>query len=157
MKITKFHPFDTKEIVTLFYETVHHVNEKDYTSEELHAWAPWEEQAEKIQSWQDSLSQNITYVAKINNNIVGFADLTHAGYLDRLYVHKDYQGHGIASALVQTLEMEAKQKRITEIHTEASITAKPFFERKGFTVIQKQKVIRKGIKLTNYIMTKKLS
>lgn len=31
-------------------------------------------------------------VAKFNDKVVSFSDLTHNGYLDRLYVHKDYQG-----------------------------------------------------------------
>ena len=45
-------------------------------------------------------------------------------YLDRLYVHKDYQRRGIASAICDALEASMPGKPIT---THASITAKPFF------------------------------
>ena len=73
------------------------------------------------------------------------------GYLDRLYVHKDYQGQGIASAICDELERFAVGKTFT---THASITAKPFFQHRGYRVVCKQEVIRRGVALTNFIMEK---
>ncbi|MEY2196931.1 GNAT family N-acetyltransferase [Neobacillus sp. BF23-41] len=155
MKIIKFKETDTEEIVSLFYETVHSVNSKDYSQAELDAWAPRDEKESKMKSWKESLGQNITFVAKVNDKVVGFSDLTHNGHLDRLYVHKDYQGQGIATALVDMLESEAKKLNILEIDTEASITAKPFFEHRGYKIVCSQTVERKGVKLTNFNMIKK--
>jgi putative acetyltransferase len=132
VKILKFKDTDTEEIVSLFYETVHSVNSKDYSQSELDAWAPRDEKESKMKSWEESLGQNITFVAKVNDRVVGFSDLTHNGHLDRLYVHKGYQGQSIASALVDMLESEAKILNLLEIDTEASITAKPFFENRGY-------------------------
>ena len=100
----KYKDPDIEEIVSLFYETVISVNSKDYSESEIDVWAPKDEKKLKVQSWKKSLSQNITYVAKVNEKIVGFSDLTHSGHLDRLYVHKDYQRQGIATALVDMLE-----------------------------------------------------
>ncbi|EON70653.1 GNAT family N-acetyltransferase [Lysinibacillus sphaericus] len=156
MIIIKFKETDTEEIVSLFYETVHSVNLKDYSQEHLDIWAPKDEKEFKTKSWKKSLGQNITLVAKVNDKVVGFIDLTLNGHLDRLYVHKDYQGQGIASALVNSLESEAKKIKILEIDTEASITAKPFFERRGYKTVCLQTVERKGVKLTNYQMVKKI-
>ncbi|MEY8348005.1 GNAT family N-acetyltransferase [Bacillus cereus] len=156
MKIVKFNEVDTEEIVSLFYETIHSVNVKDYSQTELDAWAPKEEKESKMNSWKVSLSQNISFVAKVHHKIVGFSDLTHQGHLDRLYVHKDYQGKGIATALVDKLESEAKKLNLLEIDTDASITAKPFFEYKGYKVVCLQTVERKGVKLTNFKMVKKI-
>lgn len=59
----------------------------------------------------------------VNGEIVGFGDMDETGYLDRLYVHKDYQGQGIASAICDELERFAAGKTFT---THASITAKLF-------------------------------
>ncbi|QFF97851.1 GNAT family N-acetyltransferase [Psychrobacillus glaciei] len=157
MKIVKFNPLDTEEIVSLFYETVHSVNSKDYSQSELDAWAPRNEKESKVKSWKESLNENITYVVKLNNKIVGFSDLTHSGHLDRLYVHKEYQGKGIATALVDILESQAKKLNLLEIDTEASITAKPFFEQRGYKIICTQIVERKGVNLTNYKMIKKVT
>ena len=40
------------------------------------------------------------------------------------------------------------------IITHASITAKPFFEKRGFSVVKEQSLERQGLFLTNYIMEK---
>ncbi len=54
------------------------------------------------------------------------------------------------------LESEAKKLHLLEIHTEASITAKPFFEHRGYKIVCSQTVERNGVKLTNFKMQKKI-
>jgi len=152
----RFKESDIEQIVTLFYETVHSVNAQDYTKEQLDAWAPENERNAKLYDWMKSLQQNITCVAKIGGKVVGFSDLTYSGHLDRLYVHKDYQGVGIASSLLNVLEFEAVKLNIPIIDTDASITARPFFEHRDYKLICSQKVRRKGVCLLNYKMTKKM-
>lgn len=111
----------------------------------------------KVSSWKDSLIQNITYVVRMNEQIIGFSDLTSSGHLERLFVHKDFQGKGVASALVDKLESEAVKLNILDIDTEASITAKSFFERRGYKIICSQTVEKNGVKLINYQMNKRLA
>ncbi|WP_282940116.1 GNAT family N-acetyltransferase [Paenibacillus sp. RC67] len=156
MNVRRFQASDINQIVTLFYETVHSVNGRDYSQEQLDAWAPVDEQALKLKAWEESMSRNMTYVAETGGVITGFSDMTVEGHLDRLYVHKDYQGQGIASALVERLEQEAKRWGLTEINVEASITARPFFEKRGYRVIESQVVERRGVQLVNYKMLKSL-
>ncbi|WP_309241946.1 GNAT family N-acetyltransferase [Brevibacillus daliensis] len=106
--------------------------------------------------WNESFHTNITYVVERNDQIIGFGDLTHTGYVDRLYVHKSYQGQGVASSLINKLEAEALRLALDEMNTDASITAKPFFEHHGFQLIQAQSVERRGVVMVNYKMRKKL-
>lgn len=157
MEIRKFQVSDIRRIVSLFYETVHSVNKKDYTPEQLHAWASNEEEELRLQSWKESMSRNLTYVAVVDGTIRGFADMTVNGYVDRLYVDKDFQGQGIASALMDILEHEAKKRGLAELETDASLTAKRFFEHRGYGLVREQCVERRGIKLVNYKMKKELS
>ncbi|UOQ87173.1 GNAT family N-acetyltransferase [Gracilibacillus salinarum] len=154
MEIEKFNVSDIEEVVSLFYDTVHHVNRKDYSTTALHAWAPADEQAEKLATWCESLRANIAYVAKSQGRIVGFADLSFLGHIDRLYVHKDFQRKGIATALVDALESEAKKWNLLTVDTDASITAKPFFIKRGYRVVRPQIVKRRGVELRNYKMIK---
>ena len=51
------------------------------------------------------------------------------------------------------LELEHAANKVT-ITTYASITAKSFFEKRGYKVIKEQHVERKGVLLTNYLMEK---
>ncbi len=149
MIIRKYQPKDCKEITELFYNTVHTVNKKDYTKEQLEVWAPVNADLEK---WNKSLTEHYSLVAVEKGIITGFADIDETGYLDRLYVHKDYQKKGVATALCDKLEARAFEKIVTH----ASITAKPFFEKRGYNVIKEQQVLRGGLLLTNYVMEKSI-
>ena len=150
MEIRRYKSTDLEQIARLFYETVHAVNIKDYTEEQLNVWATgnidWEE-------WDTSLRKHLTYVATENDLIIGFGDIDKTGYLNRLYVHKDFQGRGVATAICNRIESEINTKPII-VH--ASITAKPFFEKRGYKIIRPQKVEKQGIFLQNYIMVKSM-
>lgn len=148
MIIRKYKTSDLNEIIELFYNTVHSVNAKDYSQQQLNAWADGNVNAKE---WNSSFLSHTTLAAEENNILVGFADMDASGYLDRLYVHKDFQRRGIASALCKQLENLVNAKEFT---THSSITAKPFFEKIGYREIKEQKVFRHGIPLINYIMKK---
>lgn len=148
MWIREYKTADCEQLAKLFYNTVHSINAKDYTEEQLNVWATGRID---LHEWNCSFLKHKTIVAIKNNEIVGFGDIDNSGYLDRLYVHKDYQGMGIASAICNKLECSVNAKIIT---THASITAKPFFQQRGYRVIKEQQVIRQGIALTNYVMEK---
>ena len=148
MIIRKYVTTDCKQLAELFYETVHNVNAKDYTSEQLCAWADGRADLEK---WNKSFLAHYTLVAVKDDRIVGFGDIDRIGFLDMLFVHKDYQRQSIASAICDSLEKTITTDKIT---THASITAKPFFEKRGYKEFKEQQVNRNGIRLTNYVMEK---
>ena len=101
--------------------------------------------------WNTSLLNHYSIVVVKDDVIVGFGDIDKNGYLDRLYVHKDYQNQGIATTICDDLENAVDVDRIT---THASITARPFFLRRGYKQIKEQQVVRDGIVMTNFIMEK---
>ena len=148
MVIREYESGDLRFLAELFCETVHAVNARDYTEEQLDAWADGTVDLEK---WDLSFCQHHTFVDVMNGQIAGFGDMDDTGYLDRLYVHKDFQRRGIATALCDKMEEAARTLRFT---THASITAKPFFEGRGYQAVKEQQVERKGVLLTNCVMTK---
>lgn len=148
MTIREYRSSDLREIVELFYDTVHTVNARDYTPQQLNAWA---DGRVDLAIWGRSLFEHIALVAEEDGRIVGFGDIDPSGYLDRLYVHKDYQRRGVATALCDALEGSVNAERIV---THASITAKPFFEERGYEVAWEQQELRHGTALTNYRMEK---
>ena len=147
MEIREYREEDQAEILSLFYETVHTVNAKDYNEKQLDAWAPQDNDYEHLNA---ALRNNLTLIAIEDGKITGFADINENGYLDHLFVHKDYQRRGIASALCSRIEEGFKR-----IETHASITARPFFEKRGYVVVKAQDVKIRGEILRNYVMEKK--
>ena len=124
LKIRKYQPSDCRVLTELFYHTVHTVNAKDYTGEQLKAWATGQVDFDQ---WDQSLQEHYSLVAVDNGIIVGFGDIDETGYLDRLFVHADYQGKGVGTAICDQLEQAAEGT----LTTHASITAKLFFEKRG--------------------------
>lgn len=141
---------DAGDLAALFYETVHRVNAADYTTEQLNAWAP--DQID-LEQWDQRFLRHRSLVAWLGETPVGFADMDETGYLDRLFVHWAFQGQGIATALCDRLEGESGLGRFT---THASITARPFFERRGYRVVKEQRAETRGVLLKNFIMEKDL-
>lgn len=154
MNIRKFQKTDLKQINQLFYDTVHSVNAKDYSPQHLDAWAS-KDRDESY--WGKKFEERICYVVETDGTIVGFGDMTKAGYIDHVYVHKDFQGRKIGSMIFEKLEQEAKKLGVHELTTEASITAKPFFEAKGFRVVAQQEAKeRNGMIFVTFDMCKKI-
>ena len=144
---------DCAEYARLFYDTVHIINIADYTRRQVDAWANGQVD---LAAWNESFLRHHTVTAEDNGRIVGFGDIDDSGYLDRLYVHSEYQRRGIATAICDELEAYAAS-RVSEVTTHASITAKPFFLRRGYEVVREQSVCCRGVYLTNFVMSKRVS
>lgn len=144
---------DTDQIIVLFYNTVHKVNSKDYTQEQVNAWAPKEVDRKR---WENNLTNKITFVAEEGAQILGFAQLEENGHIDCFYCHHNFQQQGVGTLLYEQIESKARWLNLARLFTEASITAKPFFQSKGFKIIHKQAVMRRGVTLVNFQMHKYL-
>ena len=148
MELRPYRTGDCPALARLFYDTVHTVNARDYAPEQLDAWAGGQVD---LAAWDASFRAHHTLVAEAGGQLAGFADMDETGYLDRLYVHRDFQGRGIATALCNALEAACSCCRYT---TQASVTARPFFQSRGYQVVREQQVERRGIWLTNFLMEK---
>ncbi|MFN6453342.1 MAG: GNAT family N-acetyltransferase [Nostoc sp. EfeVER01] len=151
MRVRIYEMPDTQQIMKLFYDTIHEVNIHDYTEEQVAAWAPANMD---IEVWIKSLGSKFTYVAEEQDKIIGFGELKANGHIDRFYCHKDFQRKGVGKKILEQIELKAHSLGVEKLFTEASITAKPFFESQGFIVIKKQEVERRGQKLINFVMEK---
>lgn len=147
MIIRKYVPEDCPELIKLFCETVCTVNSEDYSPVQIDAWLSGDRSCE---DWNKSFLSHYTVVAE-ENIITGFGDIDSSGYLDRLFIHRDFQRRKIATSICDVLEKSVSSGRIT---THASVTAKPFFLGRGYRIVKEQRVFRNGVYLTNYVMEK---
>jgi putative acetyltransferase len=149
LKIREAMKVDLNEIRTLFYQTIHSINKNDYPKEQLEIWSS---AAESYEAWSKRIEEQYFICATLEEKIVGFSSLEKSGYLDLMYVHKDFQNVGIAKALLREIILKAEELKLKGIITESSITAKPFFEKQGFILIEENRKIYKGESFKNYKM-----
>lgn len=153
MIIRRYVSDDLDGLIALFHASVRRIAIKDYTEDQVKAWAPDEPDRER---WALRRASRPTWVAEIDGALAGFSDLEPDGHVDMMFVHPDHQGRGVAGALLRQVEAEAARLGLDRLFTEASITARPFFERKGFRVIAAQTVSVRGQEMVNYRMEKPL-
>lgn len=146
MIIRRYQAADCDEASVLFFETVHAVNAKDYTEEQLFAWVNG---VDGLKVRSDDLIKQNTLIAELDGRIIGFGSIDGTGYLDLLFVHKHYQRQGVATALCNALE-----KGFEKVTVHSSITAKPFFENRGYMVEEARCAVRGGVSLKNFKMIK---
>lgn len=147
IRIRPARPDDGKQIGRMIYDTVRAINRKDYSEPQVEAWAP----DPYIFSTYD---ESYAYVAELKGEIVGFGNFTSEGCLHRFYIHKDFQGQGIGSRLLEALEARALSIGLTEMTTEASITAKAFFLSKGWVIKMQNTKIFREVSFINFKMYK---
>lgn len=145
---------DITEIQALFRSTVFHINSRDYSKEEVEDWASC---GDSISHWKELMAK-YNYIAALDEqgHIIGFSSMSSDGYLHDLFVHKDWQRKGVATLLLSEVEKMAHEYGVSHIHSEVSITARPFFEKCGYKVIKEQKAKANKLYLTNYIMEKRV-
>lgn len=151
--VRKYKESDAPAIANIYYNTIHTVNIRDYTEEQVNAWAPYDS-VQDYSGWQEKLAKIQPFVATINDTVVGFAEFEPNGHIDCFYVHHEYQGKGVGSVLMKTIFDKAEEDKISRIFAEVSITAKPFFQSKGFKVVKEQTVTLRGVELKNFVMEK---
>jgi GNAT superfamily N-acetyltransferase len=155
MNIRHATPADAPQIVRIFYETIHTVNARDYTARQVEAWAPAVPDAD---AWATrKFPTRTTIVADDNGTIAGFGELEPDGHIDCFYCHHRYQRQGVGSAILARLEEQARTLGLARLFAEVSITARAFFEARGFSVVRPQTVVCRGVAMTNFVMEKHLS
>lgn len=153
MKLRKATTKDIPAILELFKLTITKVNSQDYTPEQIEVWT---QSVKNTERWQQRIEMQFFLLVETDDQLVGIGSITATGYLDMMYVHPDFQRMGIAQTLLEALTSYAESQEAVAITSDVSITARPFFEKNGFTVLQKQENERQGQILVNYKMEKRL-
>lgn len=143
---------DITELKNLFQNTVLTINRQNYSQEECEDWASC---GNDISRMKEIINTHFFIVAiDPQKQIVGFSSITPHGYLHYMFVHKDFQRMGIATLLLNEIERYADKTGIKRIESEVSLTARTFFEKKGFIVEKVQKRKANKLFLTNFKMAK---
>ncbi len=151
MKIRRYKPGEEIQLMEVFVSSVRENAANYYSREQLQAWAPNSIDREE---WKNKMHRINPFVILDNDKILGYADLQSSGYIDHFFVRGGYSGKGIGKQLMNFLLQKAKEKHITELSSDVSLAAQPFFKKFGFKTIRSKKVEVRGVELENALMKK---
>jgi putative acetyltransferase len=136
------------------YAAIEELTVEDYDEEQRQAWASLADDDEALAK---TLEQGLTLVALVGGRPVGFIALQDGGLIDQLYVDPAVARTGVASTLCDAIERLAVARGIKRLSVDASDTAKPLFEKRGFIAQHRNTIEIEGQWLGNTRMTKVLA
>ncbi len=151
ISIRDFTPADAKALWEVYFHTVRNVNCRDYSPQQVQAWAPSDFD---FTLWQKRMEGLKPFVAVVDGVIAGYSDLQEEGLIDHFFCHYQFQGKGVGRALMTHIFALGEQRGIKRYHSHVSLTARPFYERMGFEMVKQQTLDVRGQRLTNFLMQK---
>ncbi len=154
MLIREFRLGDEPALHAVYHSAIHQIACHDYTAEQINAWAP-ETLDQTV--WERRLQAIKPFVAVSGNEIVGYADVQTNGYIDHFFVSGTCPMQGVGRLLMKQIHDTAKLLGLTELTSDVSRTAQPFFEHFGFHIVEQRSPVIRGVVVPNAAMRKTLS
>jgi putative acetyltransferase len=153
MEIRRFRLGDEAALFRVYFTAIHGVASRDYSPEQVEAWAPADLD---VDLWANRVQKIRPFVVELDNEIVGYADVQPDGYIDHFFVAGPHPRQGIGTRLMTRIHEEAKSLGLTELTSNVSNTAEPFFVFHGFHVVERRLPVLRGVTLQNALMRKGL-
>jgi len=151
MRIRRFNPGEESALFEIYHSAIHLIARRDYTQAQVNAWAPSDLDHDL---WVSRIGGINPFVAEIDDELVGYADVQENGYIDHFFVSGRHPRQGIGSALMAVLESEARRLGIATLASDVSRTAQPFFRSFGFEVVEQRVPVMRGVEVPNALMRK---
>ncbi len=152
--LREFRPGDEVALRLVFESAIRDVACRDYTPQQVEAWAPREIDAA---DWAEHMRNLAPFVATRGDEILGYADLQPSGYIDHFFVSGAAGGQGVGGLLMRRILARAEELELSELTSHVSLTAQPFFAHFGFEVVEHRVVNVRGVEMRNAAMRKVLT
>mgnify|MGYP001801700633 CR=1 FL=1 len=150
--LRSYAPEDADALGVVFFRAVHEGAVSKYSAEQRNAWVPTPPKGE---GWEAKLAASDCVVALCEGKIVGFMTRQEACF-DMAYVLPEVMGKGVAGVMCAVIEGRARAEGIARMTVDASHLAEAFFARRGWSLVQRQEVERRGVILQYCRMDKHL-
>jgi putative acetyltransferase len=137
----------------VFHSAIHDLASKDYSPEQIDAWAP---DVFDDAVWANRMRGIRPFIAERDGKIVAYADLQASGYIDHFFVSGPCAGQGVGGMLMRHIHAAAEVQGNATLTSDVSLTAQPFYRRFGFVVVERRLPVIRGVALPNALMRKTL-
>jgi putative acetyltransferase len=151
--IRRYQPGEEAALFDIYFTAIHLVASQDYTAEQIQAWAPQDLDAAL---WMNKMRDINPFVAELNGELVGYADLQSNGYIDHFFVSGKHPRRGIGSLLMKRILAQAITVGASSLTSHVSRTAQPFFAKFGFIIVEQRSPEVRGVVIPNALMRRDL-
>ncbi|NOK63762.1 MAG: GNAT family N-acetyltransferase [Chloroflexi bacterium AL-W] len=144
---------DYRRIADIFYDAIHTVATQQYTSEQVHAWAPYPIGYDR---WYYRCELKRPFIVCDADTAVGFIELDPDGHIDCHYVHSTWNRRGVGGLLLDHVERVCRALGKPRLYVEASLIAVGLYEQRGFYRVKEQHVVVGSQLLQNFLLEKML-
>ena len=157
MIIRDYNVDDAEDVLECHYSAVHGLGIRDYSQEVCEIWSP-EISENRLEHFLQNDGESLRFVVESNSKIIGFAEyVPESNELRACYVHFNHIGKGIGKKLLNHLEQNAKDKGVTELQADSSLTALSFYKAMGYeTIAEGVHTLRDGSKMKCVYIKKRL-
>jgi putative acetyltransferase len=149
--IRRYLPGEEPALFEVYFTAIHLVASRDYTPEQVQAWAP---RTLDVALWKSRIRGINPFVVELKGELVGYADLQSNGYIDHFFVSGRHPRRGIGSLLMKKILAEAVELRAPLLTSDVSRTAQPFFQKFGFVVTEQRYPEIRGVVVPNALMSR---
>ena len=149
MHIREFQLGDEAGLYAVLLSAIHDLASKDYTPEQIEAWAPASFDPE---AWAKRMQGIRPFVVESRGRLVAYADVQPTGYIDHFFVSGPVARTGIGTMLMNRIHETASAQGIRVLTSDVSRTAQPFFAQFGFVVVEQRAPILRGVTVPNTLM-----
>ena len=149
VQIRRFKPGEEADLFEVYYSAIHQVASRDYSPEQIEAWAPRD--LDPV-LWERRIRDISPYVVEFDGRVVAYADLQANGYIDHFFVSGGYPGRGLGTILMTHILKQAHSLDLLELTSDVSRTAQGFYERFGFRIVEQRTPVRRGVAIPNALM-----
>ena len=132
----------------LFTASVQVLGARSYTPAQVAAWAPT---PPDHAGWARRFGCLQVELAQYGTQLAGFIARRGSDHVELLYTHPAHARRGVASALYRQMLARIGPQRCT-LTTDASLEARPFFERQGWQVTGEEQAERNGERFRRFRM-----
>jgi putative acetyltransferase len=147
--IRRYREEEETALFEIYYSAIHLIASRDYTPEQVEAWAP---RSLDPELWRRKIRDINPFVAEADGQLVGYADLQANGYIDHFFVSGAHPREGIGAQLMRHLLKEGQRFDLVELTSDVSRTAQPFYEGFGFHVVEQRSRELRGVLIPNAFM-----
>ena len=153
IELREFRIGDEPALRVVFESAIHDVAIRDYSQAEVDAWAPRQFDPSL---WARRVQGIAPYVVERDGEIVAYADVQPDGYIDHFFVAAAANGLGIGRRLMERIHDRACELGVSELTSEVSRTAQPFYIHFGFEIVDRHIKEVRGVGIEYAAMRKSL-